>query len=109
MRILLLLLFLILPVSAGVIGSRRFGRIANFFLMMFVFQVGLTTFVLFRAPARFQLFQLVLLIPGVGILPGIGRFSGISPGGLVYPLIFAFLAIVLNIRRRPGWSGHASN
>ena len=112
MRILLLLLFLILPISAGVIGSRRFGRIANFFLMMFVFQVGLTTFVFFRAPARFQLIQLALLIPGVGILPRIGRFSGISPGGLVYPLIFALLAIVLNIRRRARVTGaayHTSN
>jgi hypothetical protein len=51
------------------------GGLQNFFLMIFVFQVGLTTFVFFRAPARFQLIQLALLIPGVGILPGIGRFS----------------------------------
>jgi hypothetical protein len=100
MPVILIVLFLILPISAGIIGSRRFALLANFFLMMVVFQAGLTAFILFRDPGRFQFEQLALLIPGVGILPGIGRFSGISPGGLIYPLIFALLAILFNVLRR---------
>jgi hypothetical protein len=35
----------------------------------------------------------MLLIPGAGILPKIGHYSGVSAGGLVPPLVFVLVAM----------------
>ena len=83
------LCFLVLPVIAGIIAGKRLGRFTSWLLMMFVFQALLVMFIFLNT----GLFQPVVFIPGVAILPGIGRYSGVSPGGLVYPLIFILVAI----------------
>src|SRR6267378_8349941 len=91
-----LLLLVLLPIAGGIIGSRYLGRVANFFLMMALFNFGLTCFGLMITGN----FQPLMLIPGAGIFPGVGRFSGITPGGLVYPPLFLLIAIFAHKRRQ---------
>jgi hypothetical protein len=89
------LFILVLPVAGGIIGSRYLGAIANFIVMMVLFNFGLTVTVLMNSGE----FHPLLLIPGVGIFPHVGRFSGVSLGGLVYPPLFLLVAVVCKRRR----------
>jgi hypothetical protein len=90
------LFLLLLPTAAGIIASKYLGRLANFLLMMAVFNFALTCNLLINTGH----FSPLLMIPGVGIFPHVGRFSGVSPGGLVYPPLFLLIAIVFNRRRQ---------
>ena len=83
-------------ILVGVALARLYGRLVSFLAMIEMYQVGI--FVLgwlITGQINF-----VLLIPGIGVLPRIGRYSGVSAGGLVPPLIFLLVAIVTP-RERP--------
>jgi hypothetical protein len=89
------LLMVGLPAIVGMIGAFRLGRVANFCLMMAVFQLILFVGSFLDTGRLYPLF----LLPGAGILPGIGMYSGISIGGLLFPLLFGLVA-VSGVRRR---------
>jgi hypothetical protein len=92
---MILLLLLFLPIAGGIIGSRYLRLGVNFLLMMAVFNFGLTCIGLMNGH-----FEPLMLIPGACIFPHVGRFSGVSPGGLVYPPLFLLIAIIARRLRR---------
>jgi hypothetical protein len=87
-----------LPIAGGIIGSRYLGILANFLVMMALFNFGLACFGLMITGK----FEPLLLIPGVGIFPHVGRFSGVSPGGLIYPPLFLLISVLARSQRRRG-------
>ena len=99
--------WLILVIFVGVLISRRFGRLLSFAVMVELIQVAIVIFAAYRgittsfaAPNGSPLDLLVFLIPGFGFLPGIGRYSGLSVGGLVLWLILiGFFALVAMFSR----------
>ena len=66
-----LLLLLLLPITGGIIGAKYFGILANFVLMMALFNVALTFIHLMISGD----FQSLLLIPGAGIFPMVVVFQ----------------------------------
>ena len=94
---MVLLLLLFLPIAGGIIGSKYFGLGVNFLLMMALFNFGLTLVGLMITGR----FEPLMLIPGAGIFPHVGYLSGVSPGGLVYPPLFLFIAaLAKRLRKR---------
>ncbi len=91
---MLLYLFYLSIIAVGVLVGRHFGRLVGFGFMIEMYQVGILMIVLISTGT----FRPVLLIPGVGVLPGIGRFSGVSAGGLVPPLVFLLVAMLVSKR-----------
>jgi hypothetical protein len=92
----MLLLLLFLPIAGGIIGSRYLGVGLNFLLMMALFNFGLT---LIGAMITGH-FEPLMLIPGAGIFPHVGYFSGVSPAGLIYPPLFLLIAVGCKTRRQ---------
>jgi hypothetical protein len=82
-------------VLIGIIIGRHFGRWISLIVMLELFQLGIVALV-FANTGRVNP---IGLIPGVGVLPRIGRYSGVSPGGLIPPLVFILVSIF--IKRRP--------
>ena len=89
---------LVLPIAGGIIGSRYLGLGVNFLLMMALFNFGITCIGLIITGR----FEPLLLIPGAGIFPHVGRFPGVSPGGLVYPPLFLLIAVLAKRLRNRG-------
>ena len=79
----------VLIITGGVIVGRRFGRLASLAVMIEMDQLGL----LFLGAIKTGRVDPILLIPGAGILPKIGYYSGVSAGGLVPPLVFVLVAM----------------
>ena len=79
----------VLIITGGVIVGRRFGRLASLAVMIEMDQLGL----LFLGAIKTGRVDPLLLIPGAGILPKIGYYSGMSAGGLVPPLVFVLVAV----------------
>lgn len=92
--------WLILVIFVGATVGHRYGRLASFAVMIELMQI--TLFIM--ALSRTGRIEPMALVPGVGILPGIGRYSGISAGGLIFPLIFILVAM-FSKKRQPTQQG----
>jgi hypothetical protein len=79
----------------GITVGRYFGRWVSLIVMLEMFQVGIVA-LSFANTGRVNP---VGLIPGVGVLPRIGRYSGVSPGGLIPPLVFILVSIFIKRRQ----------
>ncbi len=87
----ILLAWYILTITGGVIVGRRYGRLLSVVVMIEMNQLGLLLFV----AVKIGHVDPVLLIPGAGILPEIGYYSGVSAGGLIPPLVFVLAAMLV--------------
>ena len=85
----ILLAWYILTITGGVIVGRRYGRLLSVVVMIEMNQLGL----LLLVAVKIGHVDPVLLIPGAGILPKIGYYSGVSAGGLIPPLVFVLVAM----------------
>jgi hypothetical protein len=79
------LLLFVVPVMVGIIAGKYIGRLANFFIMLAVFQVDL--FIL--ASASSGELRPRLLIPVIFVWPPI------SLGQFIPPLVFVLVSIVV--------------
>jgi hypothetical protein len=79
------LLLFVLPISVGIVAGKYIGRLANFCLMLAVFQVG----VFLLAFANSGEFRPRFLIPVIFVWPPL------SSGQFIPPLLFVLVSIVV--------------
>jgi len=85
------LIIYVLPVLAGIVAGKYVGRLANFCIMLAVFQLGL--FIL--ASANSGELRPRFLAPVIFIWPPI------SAGQLIPPLVFVLVALIVYRVRHP--------
>jgi hypothetical protein len=101
--------WLITIVFLGILAGRRYGRLASFSVMMELPQIIIVILGAYRGiMAGFDAYTrpldlLMFLIPGVGFLPPtiMGRYGGLSAGGLVlWVILLVIFALVAMFSRR---------
>jgi hypothetical protein len=93
--------WLCLVIWFGVTAGHRYGRLASFFVMQELTQLAIVIFGVLRGIVNgFDAYTrpldaLMMLIPGAGFLPPniMGKYGGLSAGGLIFPLIFILVAL----------------
>lgn len=73
---MLLYLWYLLIITVGFMTCRSFGRLIGFAVMIEMYQLGIVMIGWIITGSL----RLVALVPGVGVLPSIGRYSGVSAG-----------------------------